>query len=201
MKQRWLLPVIYAGAAVFVVLGVIWPLWRTLLYFPQYPEGPLQVVAYAGALKGDLTELETLNHYIGVSFPTEVPELAVVPRLLYGVAVLGLVAGLVRGRTGLWLKGAALGTLGQSLGWALWRVNHYLTDFGASPDPGAPLGDLVKPFKPPLWGETVIVQVRVVAEFLSGTYFLALAGALFLLGFWVALRQHRSNYGRTFTDE
>lgn len=192
MNRRWLSPALYAAAALLVVLGVIWPLWRTLLYFPQYPEGPLQVVAYAGALKGDLAELETLNHYIGVSFPTNVPELAVVPKLLYGVAALGLVAGLLRGRLGLWLKGATVGALGGSLGWALWRVNYYLTDFGANPDPNAPLNDLIKPFKPPLWGETVIVQVRAVAEFLWGTYFLALAGFLFVLGFWLALRQHRT---------
>lgn len=193
MNRRHLPPALYLSAAVFVVLGTIWPLWRTLLYFPQYPEGPLQVVAFAGALKGDLAELETLNHYIGVSFPKEIPELAVVPWLLYGVAALAVVAGLLRGRPGIWLKGAAIGALAGSLGWALWRVNFYLTDFGANPDKSAPLGGVVDTFKPPLWGEAVIVQVRAVAQFLSGSLFLALAGILLLTGFWLALRQLRSD--------
>lgn len=191
MISRRIPGALYVAAAAFVALGAIFPLWRTLLYFPQYPEGPLQVVAYAGALKGDLAEIEILNHYIGVSFPKEIPELALLPVLLYGVAGLGVAAGLAGGRIGLWLKGGTLAALGGSLVWALWRVDHYLTDFGTNPDPSAPLRGVVEPFKPPLWGRSVIVQVEVLAEFLWGTYFLALAGALLLAGLWLALRQRR----------
>lgn len=196
MISRRIPTALYVAAAAFVALGVIFPLWRTLLYFPQYPEGPLQVVAYAGALKGDLSEIEILNHYIGVSFPKEIPELALLPILLYGVAALAVVAALINGRKGLWLKGGTLAALGGSLGWALWRVDHYLTAFGTNPDPSAPLNGVVKAFKPPLWGRTVIVQVEAVAEFLWGTYFLVIAGALLLTGLWLAARQYRLNMTR-----
>ncbi|HYG60676.1 MAG TPA: hypothetical protein VD902_21590 [Symbiobacteriaceae bacterium] len=187
--KRLLPSLLYLTGAVAVVLGTIFPLWRVLLYFPQYPEGPLQVVAFAGALRGDLSEIEILNHYIGVAMPTNIPELQIMPPLLYGVAGLAVVAALVRSRPGLWLKGATMGFMAGSGVWAMYRINKYLTDFGSNPDPGAPLAGLMEPFKPPLIGKAVIVQVEAAAGFLWGTWFLAAAALLFLAGFIIS-RKH-----------
>lgn len=191
--RRYLPTVFFVAAAAAVVLGTQLPLWRVLLYFPQYPEGPLQVVAYASAVRGDLGELDTLNEYIGVTFPHHIPELVLLPRLLYAIAALALVAAVVRGRAGLWLKGGTIATMAACGSWMLWRINGYLTDFGAHPDPSAPLHSLVKSFKPPLWGTVKIVQVKAVAGFLPGAYLLAAAGVLLLLGFWLMLRPGKTH--------
>lgn len=151
----------------------------------------MQVVAYAGAITGDLSEIDMLNEYIGVKFPHDIPELQTLPKLLYGVAALAMLAALVRNRLGLWLKGATIASLVASGAWMMWRIDRHLTQFGANPDPNAPLSQLIKPFKPPLWGKAVLVQVEAVASFRSGTYFLAAAGILLAAGFWLALRQQQ----------
>ena len=150
------------------------------------------MVAYAGSITGDISELEMLNEYIGVQFPHDIPEQKILPRLLYGVAFLALLAALVRNRLGLVLKGATIAALVGSGAWMMWRMDRHLTQFGANPDPNAPLSALIEPFKPPLWGRVVLVQVEAVAGFLWGTYFLAAAGILLAAGFWLALRQLKS---------
>lgn len=169
------------------------PLWRVQLYFPQYPEGPLQVVAHAHAVTGDLGEIDMLNEYIGVKFPHDIPELKILPKLLYGAAALAGLAALVRNRLGLWLKGATIASLVASGAWMMLRIDSHLTQFGANPDPNAPLSALVEPFKPPLVGTVTLVQVKAVAGFLWGTYFLAAAGILLAAGFWLALRQQQES--------
>lgn len=190
--RRFTTSILFLAAAGAIALGVSLPLWQVSLFFPQYPEGPLRVVAHAGALSGDLSEINMLNHYIGVAMPKEIPELDLLPKLLYGVAILAVLAALFRGRIGLWLKGGTIAAMVGSVVWALWRINGYLTDFGANPDPSAPLSGVMKPFKPPLFGRATIVQVEAEAIFLGGTYLLLLAGILLGIGFWLALRQRRS---------
>lgn len=192
--MRRLLPIfLYVAGAGAILLGTIFPLWRVLLYFPEYPDGPLQVVAYTSALTGDIPELNILNKYIGVTFPEHIPELTTLPRLLYAVVALAVIAALVGGLIGLVLKGGTIVAMAGSLGWALWRINGYLTDFGSHPDPSAPLHGLVKSFKPPLIGEIQIVQVHAISQLLYGTYFLALAILLLLVGFGLAFRNVRTN--------
>lgn len=77
----------------FLLLLMLWlPLWSTRMEAAQYRgDEALQVEVYAGWIKGDIKELETLNRYIGVHMPLNPPELRaavwVIGFLLTGVIV------------------------------------------------------------------------------------------------------------------
>jgi copper chaperone NosL len=52
-----------AGVALFLALAL--PLWQMTMVSNQYPEG-LRAIIYTYKLEGDLQEINTLNHYIGM---------------------------------------------------------------------------------------------------------------------------------------
>jgi nitrous oxidase accessory protein len=57
--------VLAAIALLLVVSSLVLPLWQTNLAAPQYPDG-LTLVAYGNRAEGDLEEVDSLNHYIGM---------------------------------------------------------------------------------------------------------------------------------------
>ncbi|MES4787742.1 MAG: hypothetical protein C4294_20195, partial [Nitrospiraceae bacterium] len=54
-----------ALAAGLLLYSMTLPWWRIVLHAPQYPKG-LQIVVYLTWLEGDVAEIDTLNHYIGM---------------------------------------------------------------------------------------------------------------------------------------
>lgn len=81
---------IYIGvAALLVAASLETPLWTTRLSSPQYHgEEALHVTVYADGLKGNLREIKTLNQYIGVKMPTDIPELKYTSWVLGGLVAL-----------------------------------------------------------------------------------------------------------------
>ncbi|MEX0825747.1 MAG: NosD domain-containing protein [Acidimicrobiia bacterium] len=67
-------------AALLVVASVFLPIWRSNLDAPQYPNG-LHFLAYGNRVEGDLAEIDSLNHYVGMRpFRTDdLPEMALWP--------------------------------------------------------------------------------------------------------------------------
>lgn len=58
--------IVLAAVAILLVLSSLTlPLWQTSLAAPQYPDG-LTLLAYGNRAEGDLEEVDTLNHYIGM---------------------------------------------------------------------------------------------------------------------------------------
>jgi len=58
---------IAAVAAVLCLVAIPQPLWKATLEAPQYHgDGALHITAYGDRLKGDICELNDLNHYIGM---------------------------------------------------------------------------------------------------------------------------------------
>jgi len=108
------------------------PLWRIQLHAPQYPEG-LGMVISAGTVRGatehDLQSINGLNHYIGMKVidPEEIEELLVIPWLIAGLGVAGLVVAAV-GRRRLaigWLASfAVIGAIG------IWDFHHWEYEYG-----------------------------------------------------------------------
>lgn len=174
-------------AAVLCVAAVSLPFWQVSLSFPQYPEGPLQVIAYADRMGGDIAEVNLLNQYIGVRFPDAIPELKIFPWVLRGLGALLVIAALAGARVGRWIGtvGAA-GLLAMAAG-GIWRMKHYLVEFGANPDPGAPLVG-VKPFITPLWGTIKIYNVTAYSIFHWGTVALGAALALTVWAVFMGFR-------------
>lgn len=87
-------------AAGLLVIAFFLPLWVMDMSAPQYPQG-LQLVAYGTKLTGDLQEINSLNHYVGVKEiePDSVAELKLFPFALFAlVAVLVVTPFIVRWR-------------------------------------------------------------------------------------------------------
>ncbi len=65
-RGRYLLPtVLLVLAAVMLVVSIFLPFWHMQLNAPQYPGG-LHVVGYVNRMTGDVHEIDSLNHYIGM---------------------------------------------------------------------------------------------------------------------------------------
>ena len=81
-----------ALAGLFIV-----PLWRIELAAPQYPEGlgmQISIRTVRGVTPNDLDNINALNHYIGMKHitPDTIPELRIMPWLVGGLVLFGLVA-------------------------------------------------------------------------------------------------------------
>lgn len=89
------------GALGVLLLAGAWvlPLWEATLLAPQYPGG-LSMQAYGSEVTGDVAEIDTLNHYVGMRAfdPADVPEMRLWP-LVLAIGVVAVGFGLRR-RTG-----------------------------------------------------------------------------------------------------
>jgi copper chaperone NosL len=92
----------------------VFPLWRIDLVAPQYPEGLgmlIRVDAVTGIEPNDLTNINGLNHYIGMKAiePDAIPELRIMPWIVLGLSALALLTAAVGRRRLLitWLVGFA----------------------------------------------------------------------------------------------
>jgi hypothetical protein len=92
MKARAL----YVAAAVLTAAALAFPLWGFAMSAPQYPDETLHLQIVRTGIAGDVHEVETLQQYIGVRFPTELPELELATRAILALAVLLLGAVFVR---------------------------------------------------------------------------------------------------------
>src|SRR5438093_4377953 len=71
------------------------PLWGFAMSAPQYPDETLHLQVARTGIVGDVHEVSTLQHYIGVRFPTDLPELAWATRAIVVFSVLLLVGAFV----------------------------------------------------------------------------------------------------------
>ena len=178
------------AAAVLVLIPTFFlPLWHMNFWAQQYPEG-LDLYVYSHALVGgdqgnDLTEINVLNHYIGMDELREedFTELKWIP------LVIGLIGVLT-------LRSAAIGTLKTLLdvvvisayfgGFSLWSLWYKLDFYGRHLDPRAAVQ--VDPFTPPVFGHKLVGQFEVWSYPAIGTYFLVAFGLFLLGGFYLTWR-------------
>lgn len=179
--------------AVFALIPTFFvPLWQMTFYAQQYPEG-LELFIYSHDLVGgddgnDLTEINVLNHYIGMAElkPSDFTELKWVPLLT------GLIALLI-------LRAATVGNLRSLVdillvlvyfgGFSLWSFWYKLQYYGANLDPRASVK--VEPFMPPMFGYKLVGQFDVWSFPSWGSYFFGLAGVFLIGGVWFTWR-HRN---------
>ncbi len=165
-RMRYLLPIaLFAVAAAALVVSTFLPYWRLKLYAPQYPRG-LSVTVFVNRLEGDVREIDGLNHYIGMR---PLGEAAQLERSMSVVAVavvaaLVVAAFFIHNPCALLLAWPAMGYPFIFLG-DLW---FWLWNFGQHLDPHAPLSSSIDPFVPPILGEGVVGQFRVVAYWEPG---------------------------------
>jgi len=178
-----------AAAALCLVPTFVVPLWHMSFWAQQYPEG-LELYVYSHALVGgdegnDLTEINVLNHYIGMGELREenFTELKWIP------LVIGLIGVLT-------LRAAAIGNLRSLVdvmviaayfgGFSLWSFWYKLDFYGKHLDPRAAVA--VDPFTPPVFGHKMVGQFEVWSYPALGTYFLLGFGLLLLGGSYLTWR-------------
>jgi copper chaperone NosL len=174
------------SAAALVAVAYFLPFWQITLHAPQYPKG-LTVQITGSGTKGDVSEVDELNHYIGM-MPME--ELAKPERMLWpwGVALLILVlvaAALLKGRI------SALLVFGAATYPVIFAVDLYrwLYYSGHHLDQKAALSGAIKPFMPAFFGRKMVAQFETVASFGLGFYLALTASVLAVAAGVVAWRE------------
>ncbi len=171
-------------AVIPLVLSFTQPLWRISMEAAQYPKG-LYMDIYSYKLEGgnegqDIKEINTLNHYIGMSSidRTALSDLDWIPFALGFLVILTLrvaVIGTVRD-----LFDAAVLTSYISV-FAFGRFAYQLYTFGHDLSPEAPVK--VAPFMPALLGSKVIANFTThslpqAGSFLMGAFVFLVLGSL-----------------------
>lgn len=149
----WVTRALLGLVAAALVAAALWlPLWQAHLVAPQYPDG-LELVAFGDRVEGDIAEVTSLNHYVGMRpFAAEdLPELGWWP-LVVATAVVAVVVSALAGRR---LAGrfARLYLWGVPIG-VLLDVQLRLYQYGHDLDPDAALR--IPPFTPLVVGPTKV---------------------------------------------
>lgn len=181
-RRRYYLPSILLGAAAaLLLLSMFLPYWQMTLKAPQYPGG-LSVEVYVNELTGDVSEIDGLNHYIGMR---PLGEAAQLERAVSFVAV-GVLALLVL--AAVFVHSPLAGLL--ALPAILWPfifiadMYYWMRNFGLNLDPTAPLSSSIQPFVPPILGTGKVGQFETVASFQIGLWLAFLAAGLIVAGLY-----------------
>lgn len=181
------------AAAIVLAATFLFPLWHMTFVAQQYPEG-LELYIYSHALVGgddgnDLTEINVLNHYIGMKelIPEDFSELKWIPLVLGAIIVLSL-------------RSVVVGTLGSVLdvlvlsgyfgAFSLWSFWYKLSTYGHELDPRAAVK--VDPFTPPVFGYNMVGQFEVWSYPSPGTWLMLAFGLLLLAALVVSWRETSS---------
>ena len=173
-RREWLVSALLIVAGILLLVSLLFPYWRVDLKAGIYPKGlTLQLRPYR--LEGDITEIDELNHYIGMRALESAGKLerTIAIPLIITAGLCLLIAGLVPRKWSMWLTLPGLVFPVVFLGELYW----WLADSGLHLDPKAPLNQSIKPFIPPIFGEGRIAQFNANASFQIGFY-LALLGAV-----------------------
>lgn len=175
------------AAAITMFSTLFLPWWGMKFYAPQYPEG-LDIIVHPNTLKGDIDNINGLNHYIGMkNFSNETfPELTYFPYLVIGFAVLLLIAAFLRKKSvllGLIVIYIISGIVG------IWDMKRWLKDFGTNLDPSAPID--MEPFVPPVIGKNVIANFTTYSSFHIGGYLLGLVFILMVVAFFLSYKSKK----------
>lgn len=143
-------------SALSLVAAYFVPLWRILLWAPQYPEG-LEMKIWINTLSGDVKIISALNHYIGMKHieVSMFPEFGYMVYLLAGIISIGLLTALWGKRLGLLAYFCLLMITGAAA-----LVDFYVWgyDYGHNLDPAAAIKVEGMSYQPPLIGTKVLLN-------------------------------------------
>lgn len=176
VRQRWLVLALATVGAVLFVATWFLPWWHFTLIAPQYPKGLHLIISLSG-VTGDVQEINTINHYIGMGHIDDAAQLekALSGYLIGGLAVATTVLALFVGRRLNGLLAAA--ALAFPLGFLL-DTQYWLYRFGHDLDPTAAID--FAPFTPTLIGVGKVGQFSTIAVPNAGFY-LALGAVLLVV--------------------
>jgi copper chaperone NosL len=190
--------VLVLAAALLVVGSLFVPLWHMTFVAQQYPEG-LDLWIYSHDLIGgddgnDLTEINVLNHYIGMAElkPADFNELKWLPLVIGLIVVLTLRVAAIGDLRSLVDVLVLAGYFGAFSLWSFWyRLGYY----GYHLDPRASVQ--VEPFMPPIFGYKLVGQFDVWSYPTWGSYLFFAYGLLMVVALWLTWR----SVGRAAAEE
>lgn len=142
----------YLAAAVLTAVALVVPLWGFAMSAPQYPDETLHLQVVRTGIAGDVHEVSTLQQYIGVRFPADLPELQWATRTIFALVALLLLAAFVgRGTFAHIYRVLCAFAVIAFLVASAAAVQARLYQVGHDRDPKAPIR-AVKNFTPPLVG-------------------------------------------------
>jgi hypothetical protein len=161
-------------AAVLLGASTAFEYWSLTLHAPQYPDG-LEVTIFTHEVVGDVSEVDGLNHYIGMMPLADAAsfERSIAVGATIVIIALGLAATIMRPkRTALMAMPIVLFPMvfAADLYFWLYKAGHDL-------DPTAALSSSIKPFTPAILGEGIVGQFSTTAHF-GGGFWLAIAAAV-----------------------
>jgi copper chaperone NosL len=188
-RFRFILPtLLMLIAAVVLFISTFFPYWRMEMDAPQYPRG-LEMTVFVNRVEGDVQEVDTLNHYIGMRPLSEAGELE---RSLAVIAIGSLVLLIV---SAIFIHNpcALLLTWPVLLYPAIFLADlwYWMQNFGMNLDESAPLSSIIEPFVPPLIGEGKIAQFTTYASWESGFWMSMSASVLIALGIFFHRRAYK----------
>ena len=142
--------VILIVSALLMIVGYFVPLWRILMWAPQYPDW-LSMKIWINNITGDVKTINALNHYIGMKF-IEIdmfPEFHYLGYLLGVLIGIGLLSGILGRRFTLWVYLVAMisAAIAALVDFYLWGY-----DYGHNLNPEAPIQVPGMTYQPPLIG-------------------------------------------------
>jgi len=188
-RFRFILPtVLMLAAAVVLFVSTFFPYWHMDMDAPQYPRG-LEMTIFVNHIEGDIQEVDTLNHYIGMRPLSEAGELE---RSLAIIAIGALVM-LVVAAIFIHNPCALLLTWPVILYPAIFLFDlwFWMQNFGLNLDESAPLSNIIEPFVPPLIGEGKIAQFTTYATWEIGLWMSMVASVLIMLGIFFHRRAYK----------
>jgi hypothetical protein len=172
----------FLAAGVLSAASLALPLWGFRMSAPQYPGEALHLRVTRTAITGDVHEITTLQKYVGVRFPQQIPELKWLARGIATLSLLLIVAGIAGDRSlGRILRRAAAVLLLLFLAVSAALLQKRLYDVGHVRDPHAPMRSM-RNFTPPAVGPVHVGNFTVWSYPHAGGLALAAAGLLALTG-------------------
>ncbi|HJZ74312.1 MAG TPA: hypothetical protein VKE51_21390 [Vicinamibacterales bacterium] len=173
---------LYVVAALLAAAALLLPLWGFAMSAPQYPDETLHLQVARTGIVGDVHEVSTLQHYIGVRFPTSLPELDWAVRAILALAALLLGAAFVGGgRLAHIYRVSCAAVVLLFLGASAAAVQARLYQVGHDRDRSAPIR-AVHDFTPPLVGPVKVGNFTVWSFPHAGAGMLVVAAALSVAG-------------------
>lgn len=182
--------ILIIAASLSLVAGFLFPLWEISLEAPQYPEG-LSMQIWVNKITGDLNTINGLNHYIGMKkiLPDSIKELTIMPYILAGLALTGVVIG-IAGKKKLLTIWVALFVLAGAAG----AVDFYMWeyDYGHNLNPEAAIKVPGMSYQPPIIGSKQLLNFVATSMPDVGGITLISAGLLSILVLLYEWRFNRS---------
>jgi len=181
MKKQ-LARLLMIAAALSLLMLFAFPMWKIILYAPQYPDGVemhIWINKIGGSTPATLQNINILNHYVGMKYiePDDIPELQYFQYVMMGMIVLGLLAAILN-RKSLFLTWTILLVVLCLIG--LYDFYLWEYDYGHNLSDTAPIKIEGASFQPPLIGRKDILNFIAVSLPHIAGYFVGLS---ILLGF------------------